>query len=80
MDLASVCGSLAPLRVWNPDENDFGICFTQLVFTIPTHVILAAVSAFFAGALAGQQGDSMVVACNDPFQTIENRRWEMNHL
>ena len=50
---ASFCGSPAPFRVWDPEANDFGVCFTQLAFTIPTHALLALVSAYFAGALAG---------------------------
>ena len=43
-----------PFRVWDPDVDDFGVCFTQMAFTIPTHALLAAVSAYFAGALAGE--------------------------
>ena len=53
MDINLICGSSAPFRVWDPASDDFGVCFTQLAFTLPSHILLAAVSAFFAGALAG---------------------------
>ena len=41
------------MRAWDPEARDFGVCFTQLALTLPTHALLALVSAYFAGALAG---------------------------
>jgi len=40
--------------VWNTDKKDFGHCFQDLVFLLPTQVFMGVISAYYLGFQASQ--------------------------